>query len=141
MKLSEKLVHLRKEKDLSQYDVASALNVSRQAISRWESGSSDPSTDNLKCLSALYDVSVDYLLNEDMEQPDHGESVAGEDQLEGKRWLSKKTVVFLLILLAAVMAVVVTIHLVRESQITSVQEMNREEIVGVPNSDFTFDWE
>ena len=39
MKLAEKLVHLRKEKDLSQYDVASTLNVSRQAISRWESGS------------------------------------------------------------------------------------------------------
>lgn len=141
MKLAEKLVHLRKEKDLSQYDVASALNVSRQAISRWESGSSAPSTDNLKCLSALYDVSVDYLLNEDMEQPDHGETPAGEDQSKGKRWLSKKTVVSLLILLAAAMAVVVTIYLVRESQITSVQEMDRKEMVESPNSDFAFDWE
>ena len=51
MKLAEKLVHLRKEKGLSQYDVASALNVSRQAISRWESDSSAPSTDNLKYLN------------------------------------------------------------------------------------------
>ena len=141
MKLAEKLVHLRKEKDLSQYDVASALNVSRQAISRWESGSSAPSTDNLKCLSALYDVSVDYLLNEDMEQPDHGETPAGEDQSKGKRWLSKKTVVSLLILLAAAMAVVVTIYLVRESQITSVQEMDRKERVESPNSDFALNWE
>ena len=141
MKLAEKLVYLRKEKDLSQYDVASALNVSRQAISRWESGSSAPSTDNLKCLSVLYDVSVDYLLNEDMEQPDHVVTAAGEDQPEGKRWLSKKTVVSLLILLAAAMAVVVTIYLVRESQITSVQEMDRKEIVESPNFDFSFDWE
>ena len=141
MNLAEKLVHLRKEKGLSQYDVASALHVSRQAISRWESGSSAPSTDNLKCLSVLYDVSVDFLLNEDMEQPDHGETAAGEDRPEGKRWLSKKTVVSILILLAAAMAVVVTIYLVRESQITSVQEMDRKEIVESPNSDFSFDWE
>ena len=142
MKLAEKLVHLRKEKDLSQYDVASALNVSRQAISRWESGSSAPSTDNLKCLSALYDVSVDYLLNEDMEQPDHVVTAAGEDQPEGKRWLSKKTVVSLLILLVAAMAVVVTIYLVRESQITSVQEMEVEN--GTENNSiftFEFNWD
>ena len=48
-----------------------------------------------------------------MEQPDHGESVAGEDQPEGKRWPSKKTMVSILILLIAALAVVVTIHLAK----------------------------
>mgnify|MGYP005800048999 CR=1 FL=1 len=142
MKLAEKLVHLRKEKGLSQYDVASALNVSRQAISRWESGNSAPSTDNLKCLSGLYDVSVDFLLNEEIEQPDHGEPVVGEDQPEGKQWLSKKTVVALLILLMVAVAVVGTIYLIRESQITSVQEMeieNGTETDGIFS--FDFDWD
>lgn len=61
MELKEKLVALRKEKGLTQSAVAEKLDVSRQAISRWESGVALPSTDNLKSLSALYGVPVDYL--------------------------------------------------------------------------------
>ena len=56
MELKEKLVALRKEKGLTQSAVAEKLDVSRQAISRWESGIALPSTDNLKSLSALYGV-------------------------------------------------------------------------------------
>lgn len=59
MELKEKLVALRKEKGLTQSAVAEKLDVSRQAISRWESGIALPSTDNLKSLSALYGVPVD----------------------------------------------------------------------------------
>lgn len=68
MELKEKLVALRKEKGLTQIAVAEKLNVSRQAISRWESGMALPSTDNLKCLGALYGVPVDYLINEGTER-------------------------------------------------------------------------
>lgn len=66
MKLEEKLVQLRKEKGLSQMYVAEALEVSRQAISRWEVGSALPSTENLRKLAELYGVSVDALLNDQM---------------------------------------------------------------------------
>lgn len=48
MKLEEKLISLRKEKGLSQMKLAEMMNVSRQAISRWEVGTAVPSTDNLK---------------------------------------------------------------------------------------------
>lgn len=65
MELKEKLVALRKESGLTQLAVAEKLDVSRQAISRWESGTALPSTDNLKSLSALYGVPVDYLINDD----------------------------------------------------------------------------
>lgn len=68
MEIKEKLVALRKEKGLTQLAVAEKLNVSRQAISRWESGIALPSTDNLKSLSALYGVPIDYLLNSDVER-------------------------------------------------------------------------
>ena len=68
MELKEKLVALRKEKGLTQSAVAEKLDVSRQAISRWESGIALPSTDNLKSLSALYGVPIDYLLNSDVER-------------------------------------------------------------------------
>ena len=61
MTLGEKLVHLRKELGLSQLEAAEKLNVSRQAISRWEVGAAVPSVDNLKYLSELYGVPVDVL--------------------------------------------------------------------------------
>lgn len=64
MKLEDKLVQLRKEKGLSQAYVAEAMEVSRQAISRWEVGAALPSTENLRKLAELYGVSVDSLLNE-----------------------------------------------------------------------------
>ena len=65
MELSGKLILLRKEKELSQADLAEILNVSRQAISRWEVGTSVPSMDNLSALSRLYNVSVDSLMRPD----------------------------------------------------------------------------
>lgn len=66
MKLEEKLVQLRKEKGLSQMYVAEAMEVSRQAISRWEVGAAMPSTDNLRKLAELYGVCIDVLLNDQM---------------------------------------------------------------------------
>ena len=69
MKLEEKLVALRKEKGLSQLKLAEMMNVSRQAISRWEVGAAAPSTENLKYLGALYHVPLEYLLNEDAPEP------------------------------------------------------------------------
>lgn len=65
MELRDKLILLRKGKELSQADLAEILNVSRQAISRWEVGTSVPSMDNLSALSRLYNVSVDSLMRPD----------------------------------------------------------------------------
>ena len=64
MNLPDKLIYFRKQKGLTQSNLAEALNVSRQAVSRWEVGTAVPSTDNLKVLSNLYGVSVDYLLDD-----------------------------------------------------------------------------
>ena len=64
MKLEEKLVQLRKEKGLTQLELAESLKVSRQAVSKWESGGAIPSTDNLRSLSELYGVPVDFLFND-----------------------------------------------------------------------------
>lgn len=64
MNLPEKLTYLRKQKGLTQQSLAETLNVSRQAISRWEVGTAVPSTDNLKVLGNLYAVPVDYLLDD-----------------------------------------------------------------------------
>lgn len=65
MKFEEKLLKLRKEKQLSQEQVANELLVSRQSISKWESGTSMPDIDNLIKLSEVFQVSLDYLLKDD----------------------------------------------------------------------------
>ena len=77
MKLDEKLVYLRKEKGLTQLKVAEELDISRQAISRWEAGVAMPSTENLRRLSNLYSVPLDYLINVDSEQPARVEEYNG----------------------------------------------------------------
>ena len=63
MELKDKLIELRNKKGLSQIAAAEALDVSRQAISRWETGASAPSTENLIELSRLYGVPIDELVN------------------------------------------------------------------------------
>ena len=63
MTLGEKLTQARKAAGLTQADVAAKLNVSRQAVSRWESGQSKPSTEKLLALGELYGASLDRLLN------------------------------------------------------------------------------
>lgn len=63
MELDEKLTQARKAAGLTQADIAARLSVSRQAVSRWESGQSKPSTEKLLALGALYGVSIDQLLN------------------------------------------------------------------------------
>lgn len=64
MKLHEKLYQLRKEKGLTQAELAERLEVSRQSVSNWEVGTTTPSTKRLRDLSQLYDVPLDYLLSE-----------------------------------------------------------------------------
>jgi len=61
--LSEKIKELRKKKGLTQEELASSLNVSRQAITKWETGEGTPDIDNLKNIALFFHVSVDYLVD------------------------------------------------------------------------------
>lgn len=64
MTLSEKLVRLRKREGISQEELASYLEVSRQAVSRWEQGTALPDAGNLWKLRQRFGVSVDWLLED-----------------------------------------------------------------------------
>ena len=66
MTIGEKIQQLRKERNLSQEQLAGQLAVSRQAISKWELGESVPETDKIILLSKLFQVSTDYLLHDDI---------------------------------------------------------------------------
>jgi len=65
--LGEKIQRLRKEKGMSQEQLAAQLTISRQSISKWELGESMPDTENIMQLSKLFDVSTDYLLNDEID--------------------------------------------------------------------------
>jgi transcriptional regulator with XRE-family HTH domain len=68
----EKLQTLRKQNGLSQEQLSSQLTISRQAISKWELDSSLPDTENIIMLSKLFNVSIDYLLKDEIENTDDG---------------------------------------------------------------------
>lgn len=65
MKFHEKLQELRKQKGLTQEELAASLFVSRTAVSKWELGRGYPSIDSLKALAKFYSVTVDALLSND----------------------------------------------------------------------------
>ena len=67
-----KLKQLRKGQGMSQEELAGQLNVSRQAVSKWESGQGFPETDKLLIISNIFGVSLDYLLkdNHDAAEPE-----------------------------------------------------------------------
>lgn len=69
MTLGEKLKNIRKRFGLSQEELAEIINVSRQAITKWESDIGLPDTDNLVGLSRVFGITVDYLLNKENDLP------------------------------------------------------------------------
>lgn len=91
MVMHEKLVQLRKEKGLTQIELAEAVNVSRQAVSKWESGGALPSTENLIFLSKLYGVTIDYLVNDESEKPvltETKEVEVSESEKKNRKWIA-----------------------------------------------------
>lgn len=74
MTFAEKLYNLRTQYGYSQEALAEKLNVSRQAISKWELGTTLPETDKMIVISDFFDVSIDYLLKENI-KINRGESL------------------------------------------------------------------
>ena len=63
--LNEKIVYYRKKNMLTQEELAYQLNVSRQTVTKWETGTIYPNIEYLIKLSNLFGVSIDYLVKED----------------------------------------------------------------------------
>lgn len=137
MSLHTKLVTLRKQNGFTQLDLAARLNVSRQAVSRWESGAAIPSTDNLKVLSSLYGVSLDYLLNDDYNDPykktkekeQEPEEQGQESTKQHSKVATKKHIIILscLLILVVSIAVIMGVAQAREAeqqQIIPIEEMD-----------------
>lgn len=69
MTVGNKIKTIRKKFGITQAELAEILNVSRQAITKWESDLGLPDTDNLKLLSKTFGITIDYLLDNDSDLP------------------------------------------------------------------------
>lgn len=70
MKLSDNLKRIRKDNNLSQEQLAEKLGVSRQAVSKWESGQSYPEMDKVLLICKLFNYNLDELMNENVKEVD-----------------------------------------------------------------------
>lgn len=84
MEFYEKLKKLRKESGMSQEELADQLNVSRQAVSKWESGQGYPETDKLIQIGSTFGVTLDYLLKDEAaKSEDEAGYYASRETVEG----------------------------------------------------------
>lgn len=85
MILGEKITLLRKQSGWSQEELAEKLEVSRQAVSKWESGASIPDLDKVIKISGVFEVSTDYLLKDEMEEVVYADGREVNTEDEGRR--------------------------------------------------------
>ena len=82
MSFAERILYCRKKAMLSQEELASKLGVSRQAVSKWETGESIPDMNNLAALAEIFDVSLDWLIKgEEEKRQENREKVPFEERL------------------------------------------------------------
>lgn len=134
MSFAKKMIELRKQNGLSQQDLADRLGVSRQAISRWETGAVQPLADSVKSLAQVFQVSTDYLLNDDLDTPTPPPTAQPAPPQEKPKSARKhrKWLLALAALAAAAVLVLVTAAGTayylqwKERQPVSIYDMNRE---------------
>ena len=134
MSFAKKMIELRKQNGLSQQDLADQLGVSRQAISRWETGAVQPLADSVKSLAQVFQVSTDYLLNDDLDTPTPPPTAQPAPPQEKPKSARKhrKWLLALAALAAAAVLVLVTAAGTayylqwKERQPVSIYDMNRE---------------
>ena len=86
MKLSEKIIELRKAKGMTQEELACKCNVSRQSISKWEADIALPETEKLLILGELFHVSMDVLLKDELTLSEVKEvHSCGNNAIQGKK--------------------------------------------------------
>lgn len=135
MKLEENLVRLRKEHGLSQNDLAEKLNVSRQAVSRWEQGAAMPSTDNLIYLSKLYGITLDALIYgeektelELNQEPETASAPAAAPKRPNGIWNVKRLLFLILYMVLVGIGFYAAWNAVYDPSVTPIKNLERDKI-------------
>ena len=137
MELNEKLTQLRKEKSLTQMELAEEINVSRQAISKWEIGKTVPSMESLICLSKLYDVPLDYLINErDKQKTDGASTKENVKQIRHLRYLIP------IVCVITIVAILTGVFVFQKNSnsASGLNELKREKVDISALGDISVDW-
>lgn len=146
MTLEKKLVRLRKKEGMSQADVSEKLNVSRQAVSRWEAGDSRPSIENLQVLCKLYNVKLDDLLDESNEEVpiENPECQKVECDIErkdkGKRHVWAKRGVIAAMILALAVCCIFWYMSTKKGPFLDLHEIQGEKNTPHESPEFNLDW-
>ena len=88
MQLQDKIFHLRKRSGLSQEALAEKIGVSRQAVSKWETGEAVPELSKLLLLARAFGVTTDYLLSEEYAAAEQFKANPAEESPQEKKALS-----------------------------------------------------
>ena len=140
MRFAEKMIELRKRQGLSQQDLADQLGVSRQAISRWETGAVQPQADNVKSLAQVFRVSADFLLDDSLDEsaPPQGEPKPASPRRRWRLALAALAAAALLVLVTAVG----TAYYLRweETRPVPAHDMLMEDDDGQPDGTFAVSW-
>ena len=120
MEFNNKLYNLRKQKGLSQEELANRLNVSRQTVSKWEVGDSTPDMEKLIAISDLFEISLDELVMDKASVPIDKDSgkleivtelkekiLTDENKKKVKKSIKIFTIIFGIILLIDVISMIV----------------------------------
>ena len=91
MELQDKILQLRKKSGLSQEALAEKIGVSRQAVSKWETGEAVPELSKLLLLARAFGVTTDYLISEEENEPAQIEARSAEEVPQAKKALSNYT--------------------------------------------------
>lgn len=141
------MIELRKQNGLSQQDLADRLGVSRQAISRWETGAVQPLADSVKSLAQVFQVSTDYLLNDDLDTPTPPPTAQPAPPQEKqsarkhRKWLLALAALAAAAVLVLVTAVATAYYLQwKERQPVSMYDVLSEKDDGQSDGTFTVSW-
>ena len=152
MTIGARIAACRKRAGMSQEKLANELNISRQAVSRWESGDTTPTMDKLKSLAKIYGVSLDWLCSDaaDRELSEAAKPEADrppDDAPAGKEGEKKQKIRAIAIALAIGVIAFVCVwfaarNMSNEADSTQIEDMEHEEI-DIPDQDesgFDFEW-
>ena len=152
MTLREKLIVSRNKAGLSQMELAERLGVSRQAVSRWESGDTTPTMDKLKALAQLYVVSLARPLGDtaagappaaatpDADRPPDAAPAGPEG--EKKQKIRAIAIALAIVVIAFICVWFAARNMSNEADSTQIEDMEHEEI-DIPDQDengFDFEW-
>ncbi len=110
MTFADKILTLRKSKGMTQEELAEKLNISRQAISRWEMGTAQPDVENVLQISKLFSVTTDYLIDdswnaEETVRTENTYAKLNDKKVKCSRWL----IIGFVLLLFAIAFLIVSI--------------------------------